>query len=661
MPLEDGRRRVVISEVSPQIDCGRYAIKRVAGESVVVEATAFTDGHDLVRAALRWRRDGDVSWSEVFMSPLAQDRWRGEFAPETIGRYVYHVQAWVDRFHSWRRDLRARAEAGQDLSVEFLIGAELVRQAARRAAGLDADQLLAVADMLAGDRPSHERVDAALDPALLVVMDRYPDRSLQSDYGRELSLTVDRHKARFSTWYELFPRSCASTPGGHGTLNDCLARVPEIARLGFDVLYLPPIHPIGLSYRKGKNNRIEAGPDDPGSPWAIGAESGGHKAIHPQLGSLDDLRRLVEATRDHGMELALDLAFQCSPDHPYVKQHPEWFRRRPDGTVQYAENPPKKYQDIYPLDFETEHWRELWDELKSVALFWIEQGVRIFRVDNPHTKPFRFWQWLIEEVKRDYPETIFLSEAFTRPHVMYELAKRGFTQSYTYFTWRNTRWELTNYFTELMQTEIREFFRPNAWPNTPDILPENLQTGGRASFAIRLLLAATLCANYGVYGPAFELCENRPREPGSEEYLDSEKYEIKHWDLSRSDSLAGLIARVNQIRRENPALQSDASLEFHETTNEQLFCYSKQSGKNSVLVVVNLDPNHTHSGWVDVPAERLGAPTGRPCQVHELLSDSRYLWRPGRNYVELDPQFAPAHLFRVRQWVRTEHDFEYYL
>jgi starch synthase (maltosyl-transferring) len=373
------------------------------------------------------------------------------------------------------------------------------------------------------------------------------------------------------------------------------------------------------------------------------------------------VRRLVDAARSQGMEVALDLAFQCSPDHPYVKQHPEWFRTRPDGVIQYAENPPKKYQDIVPIDFETGHWRALWDELKSVVQFWIEQGIRVFRVDNPHTKPFGFWEWLIREIKRDAPETLFLSEAFTRPHVMYELAKCGFTQSYTYFTWRNTKSELTEYFSQLVNTDVREFFRPNAWPNTPDILPEHLQAGGRPAFLARLILAATLSANYGIYGPAFELLENRPREPGSEEYFDSEKYEIKHWDLSRPDSLADVIARINQIRRENPALQSDQTLEFHETTNDQLICYSKQAGANSIVVVVNLDPHHVHSGWVDVPAERLGAPQDRPCQVHELLSDSRYLWRPGRNYVELNPQFVPAHVFRVRRWLRTEHDFEYYL
>jgi starch synthase (maltosyl-transferring) len=661
MSSDDGRRRVVIAEVSPEIDSGRYPIKRVVGERVVVEASAFTDGHDLVRCMLRWRREGDDVWSETPMESLRQDRWRGEFAVDSMGRYVYTLQAWVDRFHTWLRDLQARAAALQELSVDLLIGAQLVRNAAARATGVDADQLRAAAELLASDHPPSARVAAAMEPTLAALVNRYPDRSRQTTYDRELPLVVDRTKARFSSWYEMFPRSASPEPGRHGTLRDCIERLPYVARMGFDVLYLPPIHPIGETFRKGRNNAVEAGAGDPGSPWAIGAESGGHKDVHAELGELADVRRLVDAARNLGIELALDLALQCSPDHPYVKRHPQWFRTRPDGTIQYAENPPKKYQDIVPIDFETDDWRALWDELKSIVEFWIEQGIRIFRVDNPHTKPFGFWEWLIGEIKRDAPETLFLAEAFTRPHVMYELAKRGFTQSYTYFTWRDTKWELSEYFSELFHTSLKEFFRPNAWPNTPDILPEYLQTAGRPAFVTRLILAATLCANYGIYGPAFELGEGRAREPGSEEYLDSEKYEFKHWELSQSHNLAELIARVNQIRRENPALQSDHSLEFHETTNDQLLCFSKRSGDNVILTVVNLDPHHVHSGWVEIPAERLDAPQDRPCQVHELLSDSRYLWRPGRNYVELNPQYLPAHIFRVRRWLRTEHDFEYYL
>jgi starch synthase (maltosyl-transferring) len=474
---------------------------------------------------------------------------------------------------------------------------------------------------------------------------------------------VDREKARFSAWYELFPRSCATVPEQHGTFKDCEALLPYVAAMGFDVLYLPPIHPIGQTHRKGKNNTPVAAPDDPGSPWAIGSEAGGHKAIHPQLGTLEDFRRLIARAGQYGVEIAIDLALQCSPDHPYVHEHPEWFRWRPDGTVQYAENPPKKYEDIYPFAFETTHWPQLWKELKSVVLFWIEQGVGIFRVDNPHTKPFRFWEWLIGEVKAAHPEVIFLAEAFTRPKIMYHLAKLGFTQSYTYFAWRHTQAELTQYFTELTQTPVREYLRPNLWPNTPDILTEYLQFGGRPAFMLRLVLAATLGASYGIYGPAFELCEHLPREAGSEEYLDSEKYALRHWNYEREDSLKDLMARVNRIRRENPALQSDWSLRLHPTDNTQLLCYSKQSddGANVIIVVVNLDPYHTQAGWVELPLSTLGLEPHQPYQVHDLLGEARYLWHGPRNYVELNPQGVPAAILRVRRRVRTEREFEYYL
>jgi starch synthase (maltosyl-transferring) len=432
--------------------------------------------------------------------------------------------------------------------------------------------------------------------------------------------------------------------------------------MGFDVVYLPPIHPIGDTNRKGKNNSPAAEPDDPGSPWAIGGLAGGHKAVHPQLGSLKDFQQLVARAREYNLEVALDLAFNCTPDHPYVEEHPAWFRHRPDGSVQYAENPPKKYQDIYPFDFETEEWQDLWEELKSIVLFWIQQGVHIFRVDNPHTKPFRFWEWLVKDIKREHPDVIFLSEAFTRPKVMYRLAKLGFTQSYTYFAWRNTKWELTQYFTEITQTGLRDFFRPSLWANTPDILTEYLQFGGRAAFMTRLVLAATLGASYGIYGPAFELMEKRPKEPGSEEYFGSEKYEIRDWDIDSRDSLKDFIGRVNFIRRDNPALQSDWSLSFHNVDNEELICYSKHSGdlSNIILVVVNLDPHHTQSGWVDLSLETLGFDYDQAYQVHDLLSGSRYLWHGPRNYVELDPRLVPAHVFRMRRRVRTERDFDYF-
>jgi starch synthase (maltosyl-transferring) len=433
--------------------------------------------------------------------------------------------------------------------------------------------------------------------------------------------------------------------------------------MGFDVLYLPPIHPIGHTFRKGKNNNVVAQSDEPGSPWAIGSEEGGHKSIHSELGTLEDFRQLVDSARSQGIDIALDIAFQCSPDHPYVQEHPEWFKHRPDGSIQYAENPPKKYQDIYPFNFETDNWRELWDELNSVFMYWCEQGVRVFRVDNPHTKPFPFWEWSLSEIKKQYPDTIFLSEAFTRPRVLYRLAKLGFTQSYNYFAWRNTRSELTEYLTELTTTEVAEYCRPNLWPNTPDILPESLQVGGRPAFISRLVLAATLGASYGIYGPAYELMDNTPLEYGREEYFDSEKYEIKQWDTDRPDSLREIVTLVNRARHENPALQSNKRLVFHPTGNDQLIAYSKTTADetNTILTVVNLDPHHTQSGWVDLPLEDLGIEPNQPFQVHDLIGGARYLWNGPANFVELNPHAIPAHIFRVRHRVRTEHDFDYFI
>ncbi len=492
---------------------------------------------------------------------------------------------------------------------------------------------------------------------------RWPDRRLATRYDRELSVRADRPRASFSTWYEMFPRSAADTPGRHGTFADCEKRLAYIAEMGFDVLYLPPIHPIGQSFRKGPNNSLAAGPGDLGSPWAIGAREGGHTEIHPDLGTLKDFDRLVAAAQKRGIELALDLAYQCSPDHPWVAVHPQWFRHRPDGSIQYAENPPKKYQDIFPIDFESDDWAALWEELKQVVLFWAARGVRIFRVDNPHTKAFAFWEWMIAEVQAVYPDTIFLAEAFTRPRVMYRLAKLGFSQSYTYFAWRNTRQELVDYFTELTQTEVREYFRPNLWPNTPDILTEYLQIGGRVAFQVRAILAATLGASYGIYGPAFELGEHLPRSPGSEEYLNSEKYQIRHWDLAAADSLRPLLTRLNRARRENPALQRLEGLCFHPIDNPMLICYSKsnEDRSNVVLVVVNLDLHHRQAGWVHLELAALGLTAGHAFQVHDELGGSRYLWKGSANYVELDPASIPGHVFRVRRKVLTELDFDYYL
>jgi len=656
---------VAIDHVEPQVDDGRFPIKRIVGESVEVRANIYSGGHDLLNAVLRFRPGRESNWTESFMTPLGNDRWSGTFAVRSLGRYVYTLQAWIDHFASWRRDVMKKVQAGQQVGVDLLVGVELIQGAAERATGEVADRLRTWAVALGSF--SHNDVPKALqliqDNTMAVLAAHYPDRSAATIYEKELEVVVDREKARHSTWYEMFPRSAAATAGQHGTFKDCEARIPYVAGMGFDVLYLPPIHPIGQSYRKGKNNKAEGTPQDVGSPWAIGSREGGHKAVHPQLGTLDDFRSLITKAQEQNIEIALDLAFQCSPDHPYVQEHPEWFRWRPDGTVQSAENPPKKYQDIYPIEFENDDWRGLWEELKSIVIFWAEQGVRIFRVDNPHTKPFAFWEWLIAEVKAQYPDVLFLAEAFTRPNVMHRLAKLGFTQSYTYFTWRNTKQELVQYFAELAQPAVREYFRPNLWPNTPDILGEYLQVGGQPAFMVRLVLAATLGANYGIYGPAFELGENRPYAAGSEEYLNSEKYEVRFWDVARASSLSGLIERVNAVRRANPALQSDANLRFHPVDNEQLIAFTKADDdlSNVVLVVVNLDFRHPQSGWLELPLAELGLDPHRLFQVHDQLTDTRYLWSGSRNYVELAPSPIPAHVFVMRRWVRTERDFDYYL
>jgi len=666
MQSDPGRGRVIIERVQPAIDAGRFPIKRTLSEEVVVEADIFADGHDLLSAVLCYRPARQAGWMEVPMVPLGNDRWRGRFTVSQLGRYFYTVQAWVDHFATWHQALRKRVAAGQEVAVELFVGAEFIEAASQRATSTDAVRLQGWANLLRAPLESNSATPTQLvldNEALLSLMAAYPDRRFATTYPCEFPVAVDRDKARFSTWYELFPRSCASVPGQHGTFKDCEARLAYIAGMGFDVLYLPPIHPIGQTHRKGRNNAPVATPTDPGSPWAIGSVAGGHTAVHPQLGTLDDVRRLIAKAQEYGIEIALDLALQCSPDHPYVREHPEWFRWRPDGTVQYAENPPKKYEDIYPFDFDTAQWQTLWEELKDVVCFWIEQGVRIFRVDNPHTKPLRFWEWLINEVRAAYPDVIFLAEAFTRPKIQYYLAKSGFTQSYTYFAWRRTKEEIVRYFTELTHTKVHEYFRPNLWPNTPDILTEYLQHGGRPAFMVRLVLAATLGASYGIYGPAFELCESCPREAGSEEYLNAEKYEIRFWDLEQPNSLRDFIARINRIRRDNLALQSNQGLHFHAVDNPELLCYSKSTAdrSNVVVVVVNLNPYHAHSGWVELQLDVLGLDPAQPAQMHDELSNARYLWHGARHYVELHPQVVPAHIFRMRHHIRTEREFEYYL
>jgi starch synthase (maltosyl-transferring) len=624
-------QRVVIRGVDPDIECGRFPAKAIFGDSFIVEADIFADGHDSIACALAYRHEDDEGWLELPMEPLGNDRWRAAFRADKLGQYIYTLSGWIDPFQTWYKDFLKRIAAQQNVTVDLQIGAALLKSAAERAHGLDAQKLRELAGALAPED---------VDDRLAALACAHADRTNATHY-KELRVTIDPIRAGFSTWYEMFPRSC-------GTFRDCERELPEIAAMGFDVVYFPPIHPIGVSHRKGRNNSTIAEPDDPGSPWAIGAKEGGHKAIHKDLGNLEDFRHLVTAAAKLGIDIALDIAYQCSPDHPYVKEHPEWFRRRPDGTVQYAENPPKKYEDIYPFEFQSAQWRSLWEELKSVVEFWVAQGVRIFRVDNPHTKAFDFWEWMIRDLKKKHPELIFLAEAFTRPNIMHRLAKLGFTQSYTYFTWRNTKDELTEYLTELTTTQVREFFRPNFWPNTPDILHEYLQTGGRPAFMTRLVLAATLSANYGIYGPAYELCENLPREKGSEEYLNSEKYEIKNRNLHDPSSLRPFISRVNAIRKENPALQSNERLEFHEVDNDQIICYSKRTAdnKNLILTIVNLDYRWPQSGFVELPLKELGIDVRHPYRMVDLLTGAKFDWQGSRNYVELRPHEVPAHILR---------------
>jgi starch synthase (maltosyl-transferring) len=659
-PETDGHRRVVIEGVAPQVDCGRFPVKRVAGDTVEVRADVFADGHDVVAAAVRYRHERERRWREVRMRALGNDRFAGEFAVERLGCYRYTISGWVDRFATWREQLERRVAAGQDVRGELKEGALLVDAAARAAPDAPAAELTALRDrMRAADVAA--AVEAALDDGLAALMLEHDPRPHAVDSAAAVTIRVEPVLARCGAWYELFPRSLGKK-GRHGTLADVAAAVPRVAGMGFDVLYLPPVHPIGLTKRKGPNNVPQSGPDDPGSPWAIGAAEGGHTTVHPELGTVADVRRLAGTCAEHDMALALDLAFQCSPDHPWVSEHPEWFRKRPDGSIRHAENPPKRYEDIYPLDFECDAWEALWQALFEVVEFWVDQGVVVFRVDNPHTKPFPFWEWLIAEVKRAHPEVIFLAEAFTRPRVMERLAKLGFSQSYTYFAWRHTKHELQDYARELTQTGVAEYFRPNFWPNTPDILTEAMQSGGRPTFAARLVLAATLSASYGVYGPAFELVEQRGLRAGSEEYLDSEKYQLRAWDIDDPDSLAPLLRAVNAARHAHPALQANERLWFHDVANDALMAFSKHTadGADVVLVVVSLDPHHVQSGWVDLPLRELGIDAGHPYQMHDLLDGETYVWQGPRNYVELDPQRIPAHLFHVRRRLRSEHDFEYF-
>jgi starch synthase (maltosyl-transferring) len=639
---------ICIEDVTPSVDCGRYPAKRIVGEPCVVEADIFRDGHQVLRAAVKWRRKQDEVFEEAPMLALDNDRWRGEFIPTENARYIFTIEAWTDLFASWLADFTKKVTASRPVQSDILEGIALVDKMIANANGADRELLSSALAQLRKAKDGSTALATISDPEISTAAGRVGERFGMTRFEPALELVVDRKKASFGTWYEMFVRSQGSEPGKPATFHEAERRLPELRDLGFDVVYLPPIHPIGHTNRKGPDNSLNGGANSPGSPWAIGSEAGGHTAIEPSLGTLCDFDRFTATANRLGIEVALDFAIQCSPDHPWVREHPGWFHHRPDGSIKYAENPPKEYQDIYPIDFDTADQRGLLEELMRVVKFWREHGVNIFRVDNPHTKPVQFWNWLINEIQTTYPEVIFLAEAFTRPKMMKALAKAGFTQSYTYFTWRNTKYELTEYLTELTQTPMREYFRPNFFTNTPDILSPVLQTGGRAAFKMRLVLAATLSPSYGIYS-GFELCENQA-VPGTEEYLNSEKYEIKVRDWNQSGNIKEFIGRVNSIRRDNPALQQLTNLQFLSTDNDQILFFAKRTPEkdNVILVAVNLDPLNAQACTALVPPEIVGVALGQSYPVTDLLTGAAYVWSD-RNYVRLDPMAEPAHILRIEK------------
>lgn len=636
-----GKSRTIIENVQPQIDQGLYAAKRSIGERVDVTADIFGDGHDHIRALVKYKKSDNDHWLECEMIHSGNDHWLGSFYVTEKGRYVFTLEAWIDHFETWYDGFKKKAAAQVDVHVELMEGTQYLKTLSRKD---DASLKNAIA------RLEDEYIKArayVLSEAFARVVHAHPLKEHETRYEKTLEIVVEHSKSNFSAWYELFPRS-ASLSGRHGSFKDVVKLLPRIASMGFDVLYLPPVHPIGKVNRKGKNNSVNAINGEPGSPWAIGSIEGGHKSLQSELGTLDDYKKLIAEARKHDIDIAMDIAFQCAPDHPYVNEHPEWFKQRPDGSIQYAENPPKKYQDIYPFNFETDQWMELWLELKSVITYWIDQGVKIFRVDNPHTKPILFWEWTIAEVNKEYPDIIFLAEAFTRPNIMASLAKIGFTQSYTYFTWRVTKDELTEYMNELVGGASRNYFRPNFWPNTPDILPHHLQHQGENVFILRLALAATLSSNYGIYGPAYEFYDNEP-VPGKEEYHNSEKYEIKLHDWKKTNRMTDIITILNGARKNNAALQSTWNLQFCAIGNENLIAYLKATDdlSNIILVVVNLDPFGKQSGYIQLPKDTLHIGEHVNVKLRDLITDENYTWTQDWNYVELDPYKMPFHLFKV--------------
>ena len=658
--VSDPRLTIIIEHVEPEIDSGRWPIKREVGDRVEVSVDIFREGHDVLNAVLCYRTIAESAWHEVPLTHVNNDRWTGHFDVHENARYRYTVGAFTNTFESWRQEVIKKSQAGERIDSELLEGRALVERAAERATGSDQAGIEEFLNQWRSANGQEAALTVALHEELSGLVDRCQERAGWTLYDRELEVVVDRVQARYSAWYELFPRSQGTTPGQGGTFKDVEARLPAIKAMGFDVLYLTPIHPIGRTNRKGKNNSLLTEPGDPGSPYAIGNEQGGHDSIEPGLGTIEDFDRFQEAVRSHDMEIAMDFAINCSPDHPYVTQHPEWFAHRPDGTIKYAENPPKKYQDIYNVDFYCRDRQGLWNEMRRVLLFWADHGVKIFRVDNPHTKPVAFWQWVIKEVQDRYPDAIFLSEAFTRPKMMKVLAKAGFTQSYTYFTWRNFKQELTDYMKELAQSEMKEYFRPNFFTNTPDILPEILQHGGRPAFMFRLVLAATLSPSYGIYS-GYELCENRAL-PGKEEYLDSEKYECKVWDWDRPGHITEYVTALNRIRRDNPALHELDNIEFYDANNEHVLFYGKRTvdGRNTVLVAVNLNPFQVQEAQLCIPIAALGINPDEMYQLHNLLTDHRDLVKGDAYFLRLDPQRDPAAIYAVRRWTHREQEFDYF-
>ncbi len=638
-----GKSRVIIENVQPSVDGGLYPAKRTVGERVDVTANIFGDGHDHIRANVLYKKENADNWTAVELLHSFNDEWSASFTVRETGRFVFTVEAWIDHFETWYDGFKKKAAAKVDVRVELLEGGIFLKTV-----GKGNKELLAKAKKLEDKDHYHDSISWVLSKEFEEIVHRFPLKENEATYQQELIVVVENKDVLFNTWYEFFPRSSSLEAGKHGTFHDSIKLLPRVSAMGFDVLYFPPIHPIGKANRKGKNNSVRSQLGEPGSPWAIGSDEGGHKSVLPALGTLDDYRQLIHEAAKYNIKIALDLAFQCAPDHPYVKEHPEWFKQRPDGSIQYAENPPKKYQDIYPFNFECDNWKELWDELKSVIIFWIEQGVTIFRVDNPHTKPIPFWQWAIAEVNKEYPHIIFLAEAFTRPKVMASLAKIGFQHGYTYFTWRVTKQEITDYMKELVYGPSRNYFRPNFWPNTPDILPYHLQNQGENSFILRFALAATLSSSYGMYGPSYEFLENTPVE-NKEEYFNSEKYEVRHYDWKKTNRMTDIISLVNKARKENAALQSTWNIQFCSIENDNLIAYLKATDdlSNIILVVVTLDPFGSQQGFVQLPKERLKLSDKINVKLTDLITEEKYTWTQEWNYVELNPYKLPFHIFKL--------------